>query len=121
MNHDLDIARSVTPRPIADVAADLGLTRDELILFGDIKAKVRLSAYVDRSGMSNGVYVDVTAITPTPLGEGKTTTTVGLVQGLARRESGPWRAFDSLHRDRHSVSREGRREEAAPRWFRWRT
>ena len=85
MNHDLDIARSVTPRPIADVAADLGLTRAELILFGDIKAKVRLSAYADRSGMPNGTYVDVTAITPTPLGEGKTTTTVGLVQGLARR------------------------------------
>jgi methylenetetrahydrofolate dehydrogenase (NADP+)/methenyltetrahydrofolate cyclohydrolase/formyltetrahydrofolate synthetase/formate--tetrahydrofolate ligase len=85
MNHDLDIARSVTPRPIVDVAADLGLTRDELILFGDIKAKIRLSAYADRSAMPNGTYVDVTAITPTPLGEGKTTTTVGLVQGLARR------------------------------------
>jgi methylenetetrahydrofolate dehydrogenase (NADP+)/methenyltetrahydrofolate cyclohydrolase/formyltetrahydrofolate synthetase len=85
MNHDLDIARSVTPRPIADVAADLGLTRDELILFGDVKAKIRQSAYTDRSGLPNGTYVDVTAITPTPLGEGKTTTTVGLVQSLARR------------------------------------
>jgi methylenetetrahydrofolate dehydrogenase (NADP+)/methenyltetrahydrofolate cyclohydrolase/formyltetrahydrofolate synthetase len=85
MNRDLDIARSVTPRRIADVAADLGLTRDELIFFGDTQAKVRLSAYANRSAMPNGTYVDVTAITPTPLGEGKTTTTVGLVQSLARR------------------------------------
>ncbi len=85
MNHDLEIARSIKPRPIADVAADLGLTRAELILFGDTKAKVRLSAYKDRADRANGKYVDVTAITPTPLGEGKTTTTLGLVEGLARR------------------------------------
>ncbi|MCX6100927.1 MAG: formate--tetrahydrofolate ligase, partial [Candidatus Bipolaricaulota bacterium] len=85
MNHDLEIARSITLRPIADVAADLGLTRAELILFGDTKAKVRLSAYKDRADRANGKYVDVTAITPTPLGEGKTTTTLGLVEGLARR------------------------------------
>ena len=85
MNHDLEIARSVKLRPIADVAADFGLTRAELILFGDTKAKVRLSAYKDRADRANGKYVDVTAITPTPLGEGKTTTTLGLVEGLARR------------------------------------
>ncbi len=85
MNHDLEIARSVTPRPIGDVAAELGLRVDELILFGDTKAKVRLSAFTERVDRPNGVYVDVTAITPTPLGEGKTTTTLGLVEGLARR------------------------------------
>ena len=84
MNRDLEIARSVTPRPIRDVAHDLGLSADELILFGETKAKVMLSAYSNRRERANGKYVVVTAITPTPLGEGKTTTTLGLVQGLAR-------------------------------------
>ncbi|MDD5220239.1 MAG: formate--tetrahydrofolate ligase [Candidatus Bipolaricaulis sp.] len=85
MNEDLGIARSVRPRPIEAVAADLGLGKDELILFGEFKAKVRADAVEGRSADRRGKYVDVTAITPTPLGEGKTTTTLGLVQGLARR------------------------------------
>ncbi len=85
MNRDLEIARSVTPRPIAEVAAELGLDRDELVLFGDTKAKVRTSALERRGERPNGKYIDVTAVTPTPLGEGKTTTTLGLVQGLGRQ------------------------------------
>ncbi len=85
MNEDLRIARSVKPRPIEAVAADLGLVRDELILFGEYKAKVRADAVERRVGRVIGKYIDVTAITPTPLGEGKTTTTLGLVQGLAKR------------------------------------
>ncbi len=85
MNPDLEIARSVVLRRVVDVAADLGLRQEELIAFGDTKAKVQLSAYAERRTMPDGKYIDVTAITPTPLGEGKTTTTIGLVQGLARR------------------------------------
>ncbi len=85
MNLDLKIARSVTPRPIVDVARDLGLGPDELILYGETKAKVRQEAYAKRRSRPDGLYIDVTAITPTPFGEGKTTTTLGLVQGLARR------------------------------------
>jgi len=85
MNRDLEIARSVTPRPIVDVAADLGLKPSELMAFGDAKAKVRISAYAARRSQPNGKYIDVTAITPTPLGEGKTTTTLGLVEGLGAR------------------------------------
>jgi formate--tetrahydrofolate ligase len=82
---DLDIARSVRPRPIGDVAADLGLAPDEIELYGPTKAKVTLAA-VERLERERprGRYVVVTAITPTPLGEGKTTTTVGLAQGLNR-------------------------------------
>ena len=82
---DLDIARSVRPRPIFDVARDLGLAEDEIELYGPTKAKVRLEA-ITRLEATNprGRYVVVTAITPTPLGEGKTTTTVGLAQGLRR-------------------------------------
>jgi formate--tetrahydrofolate ligase len=80
---DLDIARSVTPRPIVDVAAELGLDGSELELYGPTKAKVTLEA-IERLERERprGKYVVVTAITPTPLGEGKSTTTVGLAQGL---------------------------------------
>jgi formate--tetrahydrofolate ligase len=82
---DLDIARSVTPRPISEIAAELGLRPDEIELFGTTKAKVTLEGLrrVEREN-PRGKYVVMTAITPTPLGEGKTTTTVGLVQGLNR-------------------------------------
>jgi len=82
---DLEIARSVTPRRIVDVAADLGLTEDDIELYGPLKAKVNLRA-IERLEAANprGKYILVTAITPTPLGEGKTTTTVGLAQGLNR-------------------------------------
>ncbi len=82
---DLEIARSVTPRRIVDVAADLGIREDELELYGPVKAKVSLKA-IERLEARNprGKYILVTAITPTPLGEGKSTTTVGLAQGLNR-------------------------------------
>ncbi|MEA2026861.1 MAG: formate--tetrahydrofolate ligase [Chloroflexota bacterium] len=82
---DLDIARSVTPRPIDDIAAELGLRPDEIERYGATKAKVTLEG-LERVERENprGKYVVMTAITPTPLGEGKTTTTVGLVQGLNR-------------------------------------
>jgi formate--tetrahydrofolate ligase len=82
---DLDIARSVTPRPIDDVAAELGLRPDEIERYGATKAKVTLEG-LERVERENprGKYVVMTAITPTPLGEGKTTTTVGVVQGLNR-------------------------------------
>ncbi|MDQ3449031.1 MAG: formate--tetrahydrofolate ligase, partial [Chloroflexota bacterium] len=82
---DLEIARSVRPRPIADVARDLGLTDEEIEPYGRTKAKVTLDA-IRRLEAENprGKYVVVTAITPTSLGEGKSTTTVGLAQGLNR-------------------------------------
>jgi formate--tetrahydrofolate ligase len=82
---DLEVARSVTPRPIVDIARELGLHDDEIELYGPIKAKVSLAAITRlEAARPRGKYVVVTAITPTPLGEGKTTTTVGLVQGLNR-------------------------------------
>ncbi len=80
---DLEIARSVTPRPIVDVARDLGLRDDEIEPYGRTKAKVTLAAIRRlEAERPRGKYVVVTAITPTPLGEGKSTTTVGLAQGL---------------------------------------
>ena len=80
---DLEIARAVTPRPIVDIAGELGIRDDELELYGPVKAKVTLEGIRRlEAERPRGRYVVVTAITPTPLGEGKSTTTVGLAQGL---------------------------------------
>jgi len=81
---DLEIAQAATPLPIKEVAAQLGLTEDDLIYYGKTKAKVHLDTLPKLANNPTGKYIDVTAITPTPLGEGKTTTSVGLVQGLGR-------------------------------------
>ncbi len=85
MNTDLSIARSVVPTPIQQVAAELGVLPDELWAYGTTKAKVLHAAWEHRRDEADGKYIDVTAITPTPLGEGKTTTSIGLVEGLGRR------------------------------------
>jgi formate--tetrahydrofolate ligase len=81
---NLELARSAALRPIEEVAADLGLGEDELEPYGRDKAKVPLSAIDRRSDRAPGRLVAVTGITPTPLGEGKTTTLIGLVDALAR-------------------------------------
>ncbi len=81
---DLDIARSADLRPITDVAADLELGSHLLEPYGHHLAKVKLDAIEELSDRPPARYVVVTAITPTPLGEGKTTTTVGLGQALAK-------------------------------------
>ncbi len=82
---DLEIARAAVPRPITEVAADLGLADDEIEPYGRTKAKVTMEG-IRRVEAERplGKYVVVTAISPTPLGEGKSTTTVGLAQGLER-------------------------------------
>ncbi|HUS94955.1 MAG TPA: formate--tetrahydrofolate ligase [Patescibacteria group bacterium] len=79
---DLDIAQAAKIRPITEIAADLGLDEEDLIQYGRYKAKVHLDVLKKLEGRPRGKYIDVTAITPTPLGEGKTTTGIGLVQGL---------------------------------------
>ncbi|HVM41877.1 MAG TPA: formate--tetrahydrofolate ligase [Gemmatimonadales bacterium] len=79
---DIEIAQAAKLRPIQEIAEDAGLKAGELELFGRYKAKVHLEVR-DRLGRrKNGKYIDVTAITPTPLGEGKTTTTIGLSQAI---------------------------------------
>jgi methylenetetrahydrofolate dehydrogenase (NADP+)/methenyltetrahydrofolate cyclohydrolase/formyltetrahydrofolate synthetase/formate--tetrahydrofolate ligase len=79
---DIDIAQAATPIPIDRIAAETGILDEELELYGKNKAKVHLSVRDRLKDVPNGNYVVVTAITPTPLGEGKTTTTVGLSQAL---------------------------------------
>ena len=82
MLSDLDIAQKATLKPIRDVARNLGIRDDELEMFGETKAKVDLKILDRLTKAPKGKYIDVTAITPTPLGEGKTVTTIGLSQAL---------------------------------------
>jgi formate--tetrahydrofolate ligase len=84
MQSDLEIAQRARMKPIAEIASMLGIEEDELELYGRYKAKVALSVLQRLASRRNGTYVDVTAITPTPLGEGKTTTTIGLSMALNR-------------------------------------
>lgn len=79
---DIDIAQEATLKLITQIAEEVGITDEELILYGPYKAKVSLDILDRLKDKPNGKYIDVTAITPTPLGEGKTTTTVGLSQAL---------------------------------------
>ncbi|MFA6577338.1 MAG: formate--tetrahydrofolate ligase, partial [Nocardioides sp.] len=82
----LEIATAATLRPISEVAADLGIDEAHLEHYGTGVAKVDLKALdVGRAPGGRAKYVVVTAVTPTPLGEGKTTTCVGLAQGLVKR------------------------------------
>jgi formyltetrahydrofolate synthetase len=78
-------AAELTMKPVSRIAAEMGLRDDELIPYGRYLAKVDYLKVLDRvRSNSEAKYVDVTAITPTPLGEGKTTTTIGLVEGLGK-------------------------------------
>ena len=79
---DIDIAQAAELKPIKLVAEEVGLLPEELELYGDYKAKARLEVLDRLKDVPDGKYIDVTAITPTPLGEGKSTTMVGLSQAL---------------------------------------
>jgi formate--tetrahydrofolate ligase len=83
MKTDIEIASEATLKPITEIASSLGVQEDELDLYGRYKAKLDLSALDRLADKPQGKYVVVSAVTPTPLGEGKTTTTVGLGQALA--------------------------------------
>ncbi|GAA6079855.1 C-1-tetrahydrofolate synthase, cytoplasmic [Tachysurus ichikawai] len=79
---DIVISRSGIPKPIDRLAREIGLLSDEVELYGKTKAKVQLETINRLKSQADGKYVVVTGITPTPLGEGKSTTTIGLVQAL---------------------------------------
>ncbi|MBU2062766.1 MAG: formate--tetrahydrofolate ligase [Candidatus Omnitrophica bacterium] len=82
MLSDLDIAQSITLKPIDQIASSVGIKADELELYGNHKAKIKLEILNRLQNNPNAKYIDVTAITPTPLGEGKTVNTIGLSLGL---------------------------------------
>ena len=81
---DIDIARKASMLPIAEIAANLGISDDTLELYGRYKAKVSLDLFHRLDDAPTGKLVLVTAITPTPAGEGKTTTSIGLADALRR-------------------------------------
>ena len=79
---DLEIARGARLAPLGDIAAEMGLREGLLERYGDSVAKIKLEAIEELADRPKARYVVVSAITPTPLGEGKTTTTVGLGQAF---------------------------------------
>ncbi|GFE51496.1 formate--tetrahydrofolate ligase [Roseobacter cerasinus] len=81
---DIEIARAASKKPIQEIGAKLGISSDDLLPYGHDKAKVSQSFINSVQGNENGKLILVTAINPTPAGEGKTTTTVGLGDGLNR-------------------------------------
>ncbi len=84
MLSDVQIAQQAKPKKITEVAAELGIDQDDLIPYGHDKAKVSLDVAKSRVDRPDGKLILVTAITPTPAGEGKTTTTIGLADALRR-------------------------------------
>ena len=81
---DIEIARAASMKPIVEIAEKLGIPSKEVLNYGPVKAKISLDYVNSLQDRPNGKLVLVTAITPTPAGEGKTTTTVGLGDGLNR-------------------------------------
>jgi formyltetrahydrofolate synthetase len=79
---DIEIAQAAVLKPVSVIAEEVGLLPEELEYHGEYKAKVRLSVLERLKDVPDGKYIDVTAITPTPLGEGKSTTMMGLSQAL---------------------------------------
>ena len=78
MKSDLEIAQEATLQPISQIASELGLLDDEVEQYGKYKAKISLEVLDRLKDRPNGKFIVVTGMTPTPLGEGKTLTTVGL-------------------------------------------
>ena len=82
---DLDIAQAAELQPILEIAKKMGLEEDEIDFYGKYKAKIDFERVPKRlKDRPNGKYIDVTAITPTPLGEGKTVTSIGLTESMAK-------------------------------------
>ena len=84
MKSDIEIARAASMKPIMDIAGALGVPTDAVLQYGPYKAKISLDYVSSLAGKPDGNLILVTAMTPTPAGEGKTTTTVGLGDGLNR-------------------------------------
>ncbi len=85
MKSDIEIAQEVTLKPISEIASMLDLSEDELMFYGSYKAKVPVRMLEEFKSKKDGKLVLVTSMTPTRAGEGKTTTTVGLTQGLRKK------------------------------------
>ena len=120
MLSDIEIAQGCQMRPITEVAAAAGLDADDLELYGKYKAKLSADVWTKVKDKENGKLVLVTAINPTPAGEGKTTTSVGLGQALCKQGKN---AIIALREPsvRYSVSRAAQQAAVTRRSCRWRT
>jgi formate--tetrahydrofolate ligase len=121
MKSSLEIAQEHALRPIAEIARENGLEDDEIELYGRYKAKIALEAIDRLSERPDAKLVCVTAITPTPAGEGKTTSSVALTQGLGHIGKKPSSACASRRSARSSASRAAPPAAATCRSCRWRT
>ena len=121
MLSDIEIAQGCQMRPITEVAAAAGLDADDLELYGKYKAKLSADVWTKVKEKENGKLVLVTAINPTPAGEGKTTTSVGLGQALCKQGKTRLSHCASHLSVRYSASRAARQAAATRRLFRWRT
>ena len=119
---DIEIAQETTMQPITEVAKTAGIDEKYLEQYGKYKAKVDYSILKEETHTPDGKLVLVTAINPTPAGEGKTTTTVGLADGLRQaRQERPSSPCASRPSGRSSASRAARPAAAMRRSSRWRT
>src|SRR5689334_2181376 len=89
MPSSLEIAQACQLRPVVDIASELGLLADELEPYGRFKGKIDLSVIDRLADRPDAKLIDVTAITPTRAGEGKSTTSVSLTQGLGHVGASP--------------------------------
>ena len=81
---DIEIAQGTSLKPVSEIAAELGIREEELELYGRYKAKINETAFARLAEKPDGKLILVTAINPTPAGEGKTTTTAGLGEAMAK-------------------------------------
>jgi formate--tetrahydrofolate ligase len=116
----LEISRRATLAPPHEIAAKLGIGRHLLEPYGDAVAKIKLEAVAELADRPKAKYVVVTAVTPTPLGEGKTTTTIGLGQAFAHIGKRGVIAIRQASMGPTFGIKGGRPAAAGARWSRWR-
>lgn len=121
MLSDIEIAQQAQPEPITRIASQLGIKEEELELYGRYKAKLSDSLIRRISGNRDGKLILVTAINPTPAGEGKTTVSVGLAEAMAKIGKKLFSLCASLRSAQFSALRAALRAEAMHRLFRWKT
>ena len=115
---DIEIARAATMKPIAEVAAKVGIPADALVPYGTTKAKVTFKHIDSLKDAKDGRLILVSAMTPTPEGIGKTTTTIGLADALRSWASGPSSASGSLRWGLISASKAAAPARDGRRWCR---